>query len=93
AGPGPIVPREASAPAAKPGARIAFESVDQPEEEEHERDRPHRREQGFFDGHAGHPITPPGLSRPFAGPARYDAGYRNVNTFSGLEEIACVASP
>jgi hypothetical protein len=91
--PGVVGPREPPAAPAEPGARIAFEGVGQTEEEQHERDRPHHREQGFFDGHAGHRIMPPGLSRSFAEPARYDAGYRNVNTFSRLEETSCVASP
>jgi hypothetical protein len=91
--PRPVGPREAPAAPAEPGARIAFEGVGQTEEEQHERDRPHHREQGLFNGHARHRITPSGLSRSFAEPARYDAGYRNVNTFSGLEEASCVASP
>ncbi len=77
-------PREAPAAPAEPDARISFEGVREAEEEQHERDRPHHREQGFFDGHAAHRITPTGLSRSFGEAARYDAEYRNVNTFSGL---------
>jgi hypothetical protein len=51
-------PREAPAAPAEPGAGIALERVRQAEEEQDERDRPDRCEQGLFDGHAAHRITP-----------------------------------